>query len=355
VWDWSTLLFNRHGDFGAWDRSRVWQEGTFAGGELPIVENTALSFINTGSDLIHAAGELYRLHGESRALQWASHLLSRYDQVRHPQTGLGAYQFNHRDPCRVRESFKTPLGERPDVNEATVLTSGTITTRGQRAAVTFLNLYDQLGDDDGRPFLEVTLKDLRALAEHSWDAEQGYFHPVLYDGRRLREADAEERGYCPPSKLVTVPASGGALLSYARAYRLCGDDDLLQMSAAIAGAMGWSGAGTAVPTPEDGASVSDGPAAVFALLDLHEATGETDYLESATQLGRSLAAQRQSGDMLASNPSAAGAASNDNVLALALLHCAAAAGGHRRDMPPYYPGSNPWDPKIIVRTVLGRR
>ena len=61
------------------------------------------------------------------------------------------------------------------------------------------------------------------------------------------------------------------------------------------------------------------------------------------------------GDMLASNPSAAGAASNDNVLALALLHCAAAAGGHRRDMPPYYPGSNPWDPKIIVRTVLGRR
>ncbi len=30
VWDWSTLLFNRHGDYGPWDRSRVWEEAEFS-------------------------------------------------------------------------------------------------------------------------------------------------------------------------------------------------------------------------------------------------------------------------------------------------------------------------------------
>ena len=71
-----------------------------------------LSFINTGSDLVYAAAELFRLHGEERALGWAGNLVSRYVQIRHPRTGLGAYQFNHREPCRVRESFKPPLGDR---------------------------------------------------------------------------------------------------------------------------------------------------------------------------------------------------------------------------------------------------
>jgi len=355
VWDWSTLLFNRHGEYGEWDRARVWQEAEFAGGPLPIVENTALSFINTGSDLIYAAAELFRLGGEARALGWAKALLSRYDQVRHPQTLLGGYQFNHRDPCRVRESFKAPLGERAEVNEATVLTTGTIQTRGQRAALTFLNLYDQLGDEHGREFLDLTLKDLRALIEYSWDGDQGCFHPVLYDGQRLSEADAEERGYCPPSKLAKVKANGGALLTLARAYRLSGAEDLLETAAAVAAAMGWTRGGTAVPTPMPDESTADGTAAVFALLDLHEATGEAAYLDAALSLGWSLAGAIEHEALLVSDPTAAGAASSDNVVALALLHCAAAHDGRREEMPPYYPGGSPWDPKILVRTVLGRR
>ncbi len=353
VWDWATLLFNRHGEYGDWDRSRVWQQAAFAGGPLPIVENSALSFINTGSDLIYAGAELFRLCGDERALGWAKNLLSRYDQVRHPETGLGGYQFNHREPCRVRESFKPPLGARAEVNEVTVLTAGTIQTRGQRAAITFLNLYDQLGDKHGREFLDVTLKDLRSLIEHSWDGDQGCFHAVLYDGQRLGEADAEERGYCPPSKLRKVQANGGALLALALAYRLSNAADLLEMTAAVAGAMGWTQSGTAVPTPASGEPTPDGPSAVFALLELHEATGESAYIDAAVTLGQSLANARENEAMLASDPTAAGAAaSSDNVVALALLHCAAARDGRRGEMPLYYPGGSPWDPKILVSTLL---
>ncbi len=52
IWDWQTLLFNRHGLYESWETK--WHED-FTGGALPIVENTALSFINTGSDLILSA------------------------------------------------------------------------------------------------------------------------------------------------------------------------------------------------------------------------------------------------------------------------------------------------------------
>ena len=52
---------------------------------------------------------------------------------------------------------------------------------------------------------------------------------------------------------------------------------------------------------------------------------------------------------------AAGAASSDNILALALLHCTAALEGCRGELPPYYPGGSPWDPKVVVRTVLGKK
>ena len=148
-----------------------------------------------------------------------------------------------------------------------------------------------------------------------------------------------------------MPADGGALLTWARAYRVTGDEDLLEMAAALAGAMGWTGEGGPVPLPAPGEETPDPVSAVFALLDLHEATGEPAYLETAASLGQALAAERTRDGLLAEDPSAAGAASQDNVLALALLHCAAAREGRRQLVPPYYPGGNPWDPKIVVRTV----
>jgi len=89
IWDWSTLLFNRHGEYNAWDEK--WH-ADFEGGALPIVENTALSFVNTGSDLILSGAMLHALSGDETPLRWACHLLSRYDQIRHPETGLAGYQ-----------------------------------------------------------------------------------------------------------------------------------------------------------------------------------------------------------------------------------------------------------------------
>jgi len=127
------------------------------------------------------------------------------------------------------------------------------------------------------------------------------------------------------------------------------------MTAALATAMGWTQSGTAVPTPAPGEPTPEGSAALLALLDLYEATGESAYIDAAVNLGRSLVGECEHEGMLASDPAAAGAASSDNILALALLHCAAALEGCRGELPPYYPGGSPWDPKVVVRTVLGKK
>ena len=216
VYDWATLLFNRHGEYEDWDRQARWA-GEYAGGPVPIVENRLLSFINTGSDLVLAGAMATVLGGEAEPLTWALRLLSRYDDIRHPDTGLGGYQFNHRDPCRVRESFKPPYDENPAVNETTVLGTGLISTRYGRAALTWMNLYEELGPERGEDFLRMVEVDLAALARYSWDEGDHTFRALLVDGTPLSPQNTNEGvGYCPPRKLEPLPANGLMFLSYAR-------------------------------------------------------------------------------------------------------------------------------------------
>ena len=355
IWDWSTLLFNRHGDYKAWEEK--WQAG-FEGGPLPIVENTALSFVNTGSDLILSGAMLHALSGDETPLHWACNLLSRYDQVRHPETGLAGYQFNHRDPCRVRASFKPPFDGREDLNEVTVVTNGVIKTRYGRAAVTLLNALEALGPEKGQPFRDLVVADLEALAEYTYDADDGCFYPMLNDGTRLLpEYSMDGVGYCQPTKLQKVPADGLMFLSYARAYHLTEVARFQEMAVQLAEAMGWGSLeapldfeGGGSPPGED-AWVNSGQndaCALFGLLELHAATGNEVLLQSAASLGRHLLSCYQVNGLIVSG-SRDGSTNIDTALPLALLHLEAAKQGQRGALPAFYPNNTYFDPKIVIR------
>ena len=354
IWDWSTLLFNRHGEYKTWDEK--WQ-ADFEGGPLPIVENTALSFVNTGSDLIVSGAMLHALSGDETPLRWACNLLSRYDQIRHPETGLAGYQFNHREPCRVRASFKPPLDVRQDINEVTVVTNGVITTRYGRAAIAFLNALEALGEEKGRPFGDLVVADLEALATHCYDESDGCFHPALNDGMRLYpEQTMEGVGYCPPFKLRKVPADGQMFLSYARAYHLTGVETLREMAFRLAAGMGWGDLGTVLDfekgasSPNPDARVNSGQndaCALMGLLELHAATGKPAMLESAVSLGRHLLSRYQVDGMIVSGGTN-GPTNIDTALPLALLHLEAARGGGRRGLPAFYANNTFFDPKVVI-------
>lgn len=355
IWDWETLLFNRHGEYEPWERK--W-DAAFEGGPVPIVENTALSFVNTGSDLILAGAMLHVLAGEDTPLRWALHLLSRYEDIRHPETGLAGYQFNHRDPCRIRASLKPPFDARDDVNEVTVVTNNVIKVRYARAAVTFMNTAVELGPEKGQPLLDLVARDLTALAGHCFDAETASFIPAVNDGTRLSPDDANEGvGYCPPAKLTPVPADGLLFLSYARAYNLTRNETFGETARSIGSGMGWPG--LVVHETYDGNALDPDPhgwvnfgqndvCALFGLLEMHEATGDAAILASADRLAHQLV-DRYTVDGWICSHRRSGDANIDTALPLALLHLAAAHDGDRTALPVFYANNTYFDPKIVIR------
>ena len=354
IWDWQTLLFNRHGEYQEWERK--W-DTAFEGGSVPIVENTALSFVNTGSDLILAGAMLHKLSGNETSLRWAYHLLSRYEDIRHPETGLAGYQFNHRDPCRVHASFKPPFDARTDINEVTVVTNNVIKVRYARAALTLMNAYEELGEDAGKPLIDLVSRDLTALAEHCYNADDHCFYPAINDGTRLFPENANDVGYCPPSKLTKVPADGLLFLSYARAYHLTHNERFREVAESLAAGMGWDN--LVVPETYDGKVNPPDPhgwvnlgqndvCALFGLLELHSASGESRILQSAQSLGRQFL-DRYSVDGWIVSHGKTGETNIDTALPLALLHLAAAGDGSRSNLPMFYANNTYFDPKIVIR------
>ncbi|MFH1568632.1 MAG: hypothetical protein ABIL09_11600 [Gemmatimonadota bacterium] len=338
VHDWSTLLFNRHGEYEGWDRARRWA-GEYRGGPLPIVENRLLSFINTGSDLVCAAAMASLLGGEEAPLAWARRLLGRYEEIRHPDTGLGGYQFNHREPCRVRQSFRPPLGERQDVNETTVLGTGLIQTRYGRAAVTWMNLYEELGPQRGEDFLRMIEVDLAALARHSYDEGRHVFQPLLVDGTRLSPEDAIDGvGYCQPPKLQPVAASGLMFLSYARAFRITRNPRLREVALSLAEGLGWG------DLDRDGVPAPTEACGLVGLLDLASADGSVAMLEQTAAAAGQLV-RGCGGDLLAAGE---GAAAIDAPLPLALLQVAGALLNKAPAVPMLYANTSAFDPKVVI-------
>jgi len=351
--DWSNLLFNRHGEYNHWDRTIAW-EHKYEGGPLPIVDNAMLSFINTGSDLIYAGTLLFKLSGDRKPLLWAKHLLKRYDEIRNETTGLGGYQFNHREPCRVRISFKKPLSEREDVNETTVITNGVIQTRYGRAAITWLNLFEELSVSDGQDFLDMVVKDLTALGEHSYNVKDHSFSTVLIDGMKLSPANCVEGvGYCSPQKLEKVPANGLMFLAYAKAYRLTKNKFLWQMVCNLAQGMGWGEINDASNLQVDFSTIANlnqnDIFALFGLLEIYKAADQKEYLVLAANLGnRLLKVSFNDGFFTMGREMTNGYANIDNSLPLALLHLAAAIEEKNIDLPVFYPNVTTFDPKVII-------
>ncbi len=367
IWSWSSLLFNRHGEYEPWDRGTRWREGEFAGSQVPIIDNKALSFINTGSDLIYAASELYRLTGERAPYRWALDLLSCYESIRSPDTGLAGYQFNHGDPCRVRESFKGDLGRDPRVNETTVIGNYVIDIRYGRVAVTFLNIVEAfahtggLTADEAAPLVELTTRDLRALAAHSWSDEQGYFQPVLNDGTRLTPEHTDDVGYCQPVKLRPVRPNGLLFLAYARAFRQTGEEEFRSMALRLGEVMGWGrlddsavdfGALDSITSSTADGRAHGGQYEVCVLegvLDLYQATGDDNLLESATSMGQCLIdRQLVDGLFAAARQGPNGAIGIDSSAPVSLIRLAAAIAGSDAEIPAFYPNFSQFDPKVII-------
>jgi len=331
VVDWETLEFNRHGYYdqspgGVWDH-------TYVGGEVPIVTKS-MAFMNTGSDLIYSGGMLYRLGGDAGALEWAKKLLSRYDDIRHPETGLAGYQFTIVPGRRIQSQFEEKFGAR--INESTVVCVSYTRRRYTLIAVSLLRLSEILGPA-GNEFRESAVRDLAALARYGYDPEDNAFWAMNYDGLRLSPEDMPKEGYFRRGDLGQHPADGEYLWAYALAFSLGGDAAMWDMTRSIAAGLGlgnWESPGRIEPNLET--TVADANV-LHALVDLYRGTKNGSFLCLAERIAENVIESRFHKGFFVPSERHLYASFADNA-PLAMLYLAAARSGV--ELPPSVPGKS---------------
>lgn len=294
VHDWRTLETSRHGDYRkpdatGWDHDFEQQP--------PFASTRGLSFLNAGNDLIYSGLKLYEHTGEEGALVWSRRLAEQYVLARDPKTGLGVYQFTQplkRDSTTDDADTHSKYGDRaqrqfgPEFGPAAL--EGNMLLRGRTSTIYSENALMQLqaAQDLGEAGVELrdwTLAGLRAFAQHAYDAASNTFRPMLADGRDLSGHVLPRPGYYGRKGTVLTPytAGGEFLLSYARAYRVQQDPVFWQVVRGIGRDQGLGDLGSAPgeATQVNLATDNDDARVIFALVDLHQASGNAAYLSLA--------------------------------------------------------------------------
>lgn len=331
VTDWRILDMNRHARYHAnpppgpevWDR-------TFDNPE-PYFEGNGLTFLNAGGDLIYAGSMLYALGGEQGALDWALRMAGMYTKARHPDTGMGTYQYSK--PARRNE----PPAEGPLTGRLTNSSYGDrIENKFGRSGSSdpedeFYNpVKDKLAADGllvaregwvwsgsgGFPwytlvqlalaetvggsaawFAEDAADHLEAHARHAYDPETNQFRPMWADGTDVSGLTIPRTGYGVGRQGEAYrfsSASATHLAAYTRAYRITRRDSLWQTARAMARGLGLGDIGE---SPEaqanlDGSTASANSELIFALLELHRASPQMAYLDTARQIADRMVAER---------------------------------------------------------------
>ncbi len=355
VYDWARLDFSRHGRMDLPDSPlppAPWG-AHYVGGDIFFIGG-GLTFINAGSDLYYAAASLSRLSNRPAPLTWARRLMGRYEETRHPRTGMSGYTFSSifdkSDPERKRsgdralKQFREQFPEH-DPKEGTLTTTGALRAIAATSALCRLRLARDLGAPAGAAFGHSAAADQLAYGKWAYDSADSTFHPVFTDGFRLTGQRIAQSGYYGPAGQVFAPRSGDGLFfwAYAAGWRFCRDEALWTIARNIGlhaglGEIGARPGERPRLTPPPG---PDSPAWCFGLLELDEEFPGAGFLPAATDLAQRIIAERfHEGLFAAKDAPVVGA---DAIEAVALLHVAARLTG-RTEAAPVFCSSSPLTP-----------
>jgi pectate lyase len=198
-------------------------------------------------------------------------------------------------------------------------------------------LGEALGEP-GREFTRQAVEELTAWGKSAYRAKDNAFIPMLTDGTSMEGYVCKKDGYFGPKGHVLRAGHPRAehLWVYALAFRLSGDSFLWEMARKMAQGNGWGDIGESpqassrLRLPEN---LSD-PRLLFALLELHRASGNAAFLEQAEVIGRNILKQRiHNGWFVPSQRHVFCRLANDE--AQALLHLAAALKGRPQAIPAF--------------------
>jgi pectate lyase len=335
VLDWQRLDYNRHANARKLVRPG-WDAAFLEDIEVPFpAEGGHLSFANVTPPLLRAGTMLAVLGDDGQALTWTHRLLYRWQQGKDPHTGLCGGQLSYRAADRAQDA----LGHvHPAINEAKIVASYHQTSRYHHLPLAQMQAGEALiaagGEraEQGRRFIDWALADLTVYAQHSYDPDSGMFVARMTDGTPLCWQEAKA-GYYVAESFAPLPPDGVLLWTYAAACRLGGEPVHWNMVRTIARALDLGDIGD-----HDGARAlryeTDQTSwhVIYALLELHRATGDGQFLQLARRVGQNVA-KWQTPSGLFPRPGRTYARTGDEV-PLALLHLAAALAGQSSVLPP---------------------
>ena len=336
VLDWSRLDYNRHASVRK-DVRPGWDRAFDETIEVPFpTKGSNLSFVNVTPPLMHSGTMLAVLGDHADALKWTRRLLLRWQQARHPETGLCGGQLSYRAHDRARDA----LGHvHPTINEAKIVASYHQTCRYHQLPLAQMQAAEALLTkggpcaEVGRDLLAWASGDLKVYARHCYDAKTGRFIAMMIDGTPLKWQEARSGYYVPKSFSPRGP-DGTLLWGYAMAYRLTRDEAHWRMARELAKQMGLGdfgqrdGDGRALRLDTDQRDWR----IIYAVLELHRAVGDPGLLRLACRIADNVL-KMQTPTGLFPRPGRDYARTGDEA-PLALLHLAGALDGKRSALPP---------------------
>jgi pectate lyase len=336
VLDWSLLDYNRHASTKR-KYPPPWDHDFRRDIEVPFpARGNNLSFVNVTPPLMHSGAMLSVLDENAKALAWTRRLIYRWQQGRHPKTGLCGGQLSYRKHDRAQDA----LGHvHPDINEAKIVASYHQTCRYHHLPLAQmqagLNLIEAGGEYTkvGREFIRWASEDLKVYSQHSYDPKKGQFIAVMTDGTPLQWRQSRT-GYYVPSSFAPRGPDGLILWGYALVYRLTGDEAHWRMLRQIGKRFDFGDIGQPDDLERSLRLDTDHNnwQSIYALLELHQATSDGKFLRLACRIADNIL-KTQTPTGLFPRPKREYARTGDEA-PLAILHLAGAIEGKNSMLPP---------------------
>jgi len=333
--DWSRLDYNRHADMRKPVKPQ-WDQKFLEDIKVPFpARGGHLSFVNVTPPLLHAGTILAVAGKDDQALTWTRRLIYRWQQGRHPKTGLCGGQVSYRKDDRARKAL---AHVHPDINEAKIVASYHQTSRYHHLPLAQMQAAETLiaaggrRAEIGREFVRWASDDLKAYVRECYDSKQGVFVARMTDGTVIDWAKSTTGYYIPESFKPRTP-DGWLLWSYALAYRLTGDAAHWRTLGMIAPRLGLGNLGRTDGTKRDLSFMTKLKdwRLIYGLLELHRATKDARLLRLARRIGDNILAARSKTGLFPR--SGRKYARTGDEAPLAILHLAGAIEGKSRRLP----------------------
>ncbi len=317
VEDWKTMDMGRHGRYSKSYRDNVFQrplpkKDIVDPAKLPhLPVSKGLTFINAGSDLIYSAYLLADLADDNvaqGATDWARFLMRQYKLASHPQTGAPVYQFTsprRREAPRVDKDTNSKYGDRATRQFAAeygdIAREGNVLFKGNEYSIVVSNALVELQiaeKTQDEEILRWAVDSLKGYYNIAYDMQSGLIKPVFNDGTNVSGKPLARDGYYGPKGRVFTPKpirDEKYLLPVVHAYRLSGDAQLAELVRSMTRHLDWGDIGTMQDNSQPNLNMNtknSAPAAVFAALEMYQATGQKAYLNFARVIGNNIVEQR---------------------------------------------------------------